>query len=50
MRALFLEYENELLNGKYIFVIKDKISDKNFSQLKWDFSFAMKKLKVLKNS
>ncbi len=48
MRAVFLSYENKILPGKYIFVIKDKINNRNFEELKSDFNFALKRLDLLK--
>ncbi|WP_128986565.1 ribonuclease P protein component [Arcobacter cloacae] len=48
MRALFASYEKQLLAGNYIFVAKIELHDKNFSQLKKDFDFALKRLEVLK--
>ena len=40
MRAIFLSYEDKIMSGKYIFVVKDKINDRNFDELKRDFNFA----------
>jgi len=48
MRAIFLSYENKVLSGKYIFVVKDKINDRDFDELKRDFNFALKRLELLK--
>lgn len=48
MRAIFLSYENKVLSGKYIFVVKDKINDRDFEELKKDFNFAFKRLELLK--
>ncbi|CAM3404852.1 ribonuclease P protein component [Arcobacter aquimarinus] len=48
MRALFASYEKQLSLGNYIFVAKIELHDKNFSQLKKDFDFALKRLEVLK--
>jgi len=48
MRAIFLTYENKLMSGKYIFVVKDKINDRTFEELKRDFNFAFKRLELLK--
>ncbi|APW66276.1 ribonuclease P protein component [Poseidonibacter parvus] len=47
MRALFATYENQIKSGKYIFVVKNTIHDKSFSQLKKDFDFAFKRLELL---
>ncbi|OUR71668.1 ribonuclease P [Arcobacter sp. 31_11_sub10_T18] len=48
MRAIFLSYENKIMSGKYIFVVKDKIIDRGFDELKRDFNFAFKRLELLK--
>ena len=48
MRAIFLSYEDKIMSGKYIFVVKDKINDRNFDELKRDFNFAFKRLELLK--
>ncbi len=48
MRAIFLSYENRVMSGKYIFVVKDKINNRNFEELKKDFNFAFKRLELLK--
>jgi len=48
MRAVFLSYENKIMSGKYIFVVKDKINNRNFEELKKDFNFALKRLELLK--
>jgi ribonuclease P protein component len=44
MRALVLEKENQLKKGKYIFVAKNTIFNKDHKGLQKDFNFAMKKL------
>jgi len=36
------------MSGKYIFVVKDKIIDRDFDELKRDFNFAFKRLELLK--
>lgn len=46
-KALFSSYEKRLKKGKYIIVIKDKVHKRNFLELKKDFDFAFKNLKVL---
>lgn len=48
MRALFATYENKIQSGKYIFVVKNTIHEKNFNQLKKDFDFAFKRLELIK--
>jgi ribonuclease P protein component len=48
MRALFATYEKQIKTGKYIFVVKNTIHEKNVSQLKKDFNFAFKRLELLK--
>jgi len=48
MRAVFLSYENKILSGKYIFVVKDKINGRDYEELKKDFDFALKRLELLK--
>jgi ribonuclease P protein component len=39
-----LEKESNLKNGKYIFVAKNTIFQKDHKELQKDFNFAMKKL------
>lgn len=48
MKALFMEFENLVVSGKYIFVAKDKIESRNFNELKNDFKFAFKRLELFK--
>ena len=48
MRALFATYETQIKPGKYIFVVKNTIHEKNVLQLKKDFNFALKRLELLK--
>jgi len=48
MRALFATYENQIKTGKYIFVVKNTIHEKNYLQVKKDFDFALKRLELLK--
>ncbi|MGM0518675.1 MAG: ribonuclease P protein component [Campylobacterota bacterium] len=47
-RALFKTYENRVKTGKYIFVIKKEIHQKDYKDLKRDFDFALKRLELLK--
>ena len=44
LRALVLEKEKELKNGKYIFVAKNSIFEREHKTLRNDFKYAMKKL------
>ncbi|MCD4759004.1 MAG: ribonuclease P protein component [Arcobacteraceae bacterium] len=44
LRALVLEKEKELTNGKYIFVAKNELFLRDHKTLQKDFNFAMKKL------
>ncbi|MEA3354565.1 MAG: ribonuclease P protein component [Campylobacterota bacterium] len=44
LRALVLEKEERLKNGKYIFVAKSEIFNKEHKVLQKDFNYAMKKL------
>jgi len=48
MRAIFLSFENRIKTGNYIFVAKVGIKDRSFLELKKDFDFAIKRLKLLK--
>ncbi|MEA3314244.1 MAG: ribonuclease P protein component [Campylobacterota bacterium] len=48
LRALVLEKENQLKNGKYIFVAKNGIFERDFKVLQKDFKYAMKKLGLFK--
>lgn len=49
IRSLCLTYESKIIPGKYIFVAKDKLFEKNFQQLQKDFLYAMKKMQLLTN-
>lgn len=40
--------ENRIKSGKYIFVAKDKLFEKDYKELERDFSFAMKKMQLFK--
>ena len=44
LRALVLEKEKQLQNGKYIFVAKNELFEREHKTLQKDFDFAMKKL------
>jgi ribonuclease P protein component len=44
LRALVLEKEKQLLNGKYIFVAKSELFERDHLTLQKDFNFAMNKL------
>ncbi|WP_071627064.1 ribonuclease P protein component [Poseidonibacter lekithochrous] len=48
MRALFTTYDKQIKSGKYIFVVKNTINDRDFLGLKKDFDFALKRLDLLK--
>lgn len=48
LRALFLSYEKQIQTGKYIFVAKETIHEKDFEGLKKDFNFAFKRLELFK--
>jgi ribonuclease P protein component len=48
LKAVVLENENKLSNGKYIFVAKPTILDKDFKSLGKDFNFAIKRLNLYK--
>lgn len=48
MRATFKLYENRFKLGSYIFVAKEGINNNDFSKLKKDFNFALKKMDLLK--
>jgi len=43
-----LEYEKRIKPGKYIFVAKDKINERDYEGLKNDFNFAFKRLELFK--
>ena len=47
MRAIFLSYQNILLSGKYIFVIKNSINNRSFDELKKDFDFAFNRMRLI---
>jgi len=48
LRALSLKYQDNIKSGKYIFVAKELIFQKDFKALENDFKYAMKKLQLLK--
>jgi len=48
LKALVLEKESKLKNGKYIFVAKNTIFEKKYINLQKDFNFAMKRLDLFK--
>jgi len=48
MRAIILTFDNKIKTGHYIFVAKASIKDRSFLELKKDFDFAIKRLKLLK--
>lgn len=49
LRSLCLAYESKITSGKYIFVAKDRLFEKNFKELQKDFLYAMKKMQLLTN-
>lgn len=48
LRAILLTLENKIEPGKYIFVAKEAIHERTFSQLQKDFNFAFKRLELYK--
>jgi len=48
LRSIVLLNEDNLESGKYIFVAKDDIFNRDFKTLKNDFKYAMKKLQTIK--
>jgi ribonuclease P protein component len=48
LRALFMQNEHKIKSGKYIFVAKASLNERNFEQLKKDFNFAFKRLELYK--
>ncbi|MGB3750676.1 MAG: ribonuclease P protein component [Arcobacteraceae bacterium] len=48
LRALVLEKEDQLKNGKYIIVAKNAIFDRTHKILQNDFKYAIKKLDLFK--
>jgi len=44
LRALVLEKEKKLTSGKYIFVAKSELFERDHKTLQKDFNFAIKKL------
>ncbi|WP_407933693.1 ribonuclease P protein component [Halarcobacter sp.] len=49
LRAICLSNENRIKKGKYIFVAKQALFNKTHKELERDFTYAMKKLQLLKN-
>ena len=48
LRAMFLEYEDKIQKGSYIFIAKEAINDRDFKGIKKDFDFAFKRLELFK--
>ncbi|MEA2050440.1 MAG: ribonuclease P protein component [Campylobacterota bacterium] len=48
LRALVLEKEDTLINGKYIFVAKPALFERDHKTLQKDFNYAIKKLGLSK--
>jgi ribonuclease P protein component len=46
LRALVLEKETSLADGKYVFVAKNAILNRDHKTLQKDFSYAIKKLNL----
>ncbi len=47
MRALFFEYQDSLVDGVYVMVAKDHMSQISYSDLKRDFNWSFKRLECL---
>jgi ribonuclease P protein component len=48
LRAIFLEYENKIQEGSYIFIAKEALNNRDFKGIKKDFDFAFKRLELFK--
>ena len=48
LRAMLLAYDAKIKSGKYIFIVKSNIFDKNVTELKSAFNFAFKRLELFK--
>lgn len=48
MRALFIEVSDNLVDGIYVFVAKDHMSQMPYSELKKGFLWSLKRLGCLK--
>lgn len=48
LRAALLTYEDKILIGKYIFIAKEPINQRDYKGLIKDFNFAFSRLKLLK--
>ncbi len=48
LRAMLLTYDNKIKSGKYIFIVKNNIFDKNVTELRSAFNFAFKRLELFK--
>ena len=49
MRALFFENRENLIDGTYVFVARDKIGQISYSELKRCFNWSLKRLECLKS-
>ncbi|CAI8236964.1 MAG: Ribonuclease P protein component [Arcobacter lacus] len=49
VRALVKDYEDNMIIGSYMFVMKNEINQKSHIQLKKDFQFAFRRMKLFKN-
>lgn len=43
---MFLQFEDKVQVGKYIFIAKDTLNDRDFKGIKNDFNFAFKRLEL----
>ena len=48
LRAIVLENEEKIISGKYIFVAKQELLGKTYTELKKDFNFAFRRLELYK--
>ncbi len=49
MRALFFENQESLIDGIYVFVAKDRMSQMSYDELKRGFNWSLKRLECLKS-
>jgi len=47
MRALFFENQENLIDGTYVFVAKDRMSQMSYDELKRGFNWSLKRLECL---
>jgi ribonuclease P protein component len=48
LRAGLLSFQDKFISGKYVFIAKQTLENRNFLELKKDFNFALKRLELLK--